>query len=101
MSPVLTLPPVLTHLAASDVSHGLKQAVLSEPDEVVVDARALKKFDSSALAVLIECRRQALAAGKAFSVYGVPERLLQLASLYGVVELIPVSTAAGAAADMA
>lgn len=94
----MTLPPELTHLAASDFSLGLNQAVLSQPDGVVVDASALKKFDSSALAVLIECRRQALVAGKAFSVYGVPERLRHLANLYGVEELIPSSAAAGAAA---
>lgn len=98
---MLTLPPELTHLAASDFSVGLNQAVLSQPDGVVVDASALKKFDSSALAVLIECRRQALAAGKAFSVYGVPERLRHLANLYGVAELIPSSTDAGVAAAVA
>jgi phospholipid transport system transporter-binding protein len=101
VSGVLTLPPELTHVAASDFSLGLNQAVLSQPDGVVVDASALKKFDSSALAVLIECRRQALVAGKAFSVYGMPERLRHLANLYGVEELIPPSADAGAGVSMA
>lgn len=101
MRAVLTLPPELTHVAASDFSLGLNQAVLSEPDGVVVDASALKKFDSSALAVLIECRRQALVAGKAFSVYGAPARLRHLASLYGVEQLIPSSAAAAAAVNRA
>jgi phospholipid transport system transporter-binding protein len=41
--------------------------------------------------VLLACRREALAAGKAFSVRGLPTRLRQLAGLYGVAELIPAT----------
>lgn len=90
---MLTLPSVLTHAVAAQLARGLKQAVLAEPGEVVADASALQQFDSSALALLLECRRLALGGGKAFSVQGVPERLLRLASVYGVAELIspPVS----------
>lgn len=60
---------------------------------LVINASALSVFDSSALAVLLECRRQAMAAGQRFSVSGAPARLLQLATLYGVVELFPVTPA--------
>ena len=95
---VLALPSVLTHAVAAGFAHGLKQAVQSQPAGVVVaDASALQEFDSSALAVLLACRREALAVGKTFSVQGAPARLRQLASLYGVAELIPVSAAATAA----
>ena len=59
--------------------------------EVVADASALQQFDSSALAILLECRRQALAEGKTFAVLGAPQRLLQLAGVYGVAELIPAA----------
>ncbi|AYQ28375.1 MULTISPECIES: lipid asymmetry maintenance protein MlaB [unclassified Polaromonas] len=90
---MLTLPSVLTHAEAAGFAHGLKQAVLAQPAEVVADAGALEGFDSSALAVLLECRREALAAGKAFSVSGLPARLRQLAGLYGVAELIPATAA--------
>ncbi len=62
----------------------------AQPDpEVVVDASALSRFDSSALAVLLEFRRETLAAGKRFLVRGLPTRLGDLAALYGVVELLP------------
>jgi len=88
---VLTLPAVLTHAVAAEFVPGLRQAVRSQPAAVVADASALQEFDSSALAVLLECRREALAAGKAFSVRGVPARLRQLAGLYGVAELIPAT----------
>jgi len=89
--PVLTLPPILTHAEAAGFSLGLKQAVQSQSAGVVADASALKEFDSSALAVLLECRREALAAGKNFAVAGLPPRLRQLAGLYGVAELIPAA----------
>jgi phospholipid transport system transporter-binding protein len=58
---------------------------------VVLDASALTQFDSSALAVMLACRRTALAAGKTFAVNGLPPALSQLAGLYGVVELISAS----------
>ena len=93
---MLTLPPVLTHAASAAFARGLPQAVQSQPTEVVADASALRQFDSSALAVLLECRRQALAAGKAFSVRSAPARLRELASLYGVEALIPATASATA-----
>ena len=90
---MLTLPPVLTHAVASDFARGLQQAVQAQTGAVVADASALRQFDSSALAVLMECHRQALAAGKTFSVQGTPARLRELATLYGVAELIPAAPA--------
>ena len=63
----------------------------SQPAEVVADASALIEFDSSALAILLECRREALAADKLFSVQAAPPRLRQLAGLYGVADLIPAT----------
>ena len=65
--------------------------MLAQPENVVADAGALIEFDSSALAVLLECRREALAAGKSFAVLAAPARLRQLAGLYGVADLIPVA----------
>lgn len=88
---MLTLPPVLTHAASAAFARGLPQVLQSEPGDLVADASALRQFDSSALAVLLECRRQAMAAGKAFSVQGAPTRLRELAVLYGVQTLIPAA----------
>ena len=61
---------------------------------MTVDASALEKFDSSALAVLLDCRRQALAVGQSFIVVGASQRLTQLATLYGVSQLIFGTTSA-------
>ena len=60
---------------------------------LVVDAAALTAFDSSALAVLLECRRAALSDGKSFSVKALPAALSTLAGLYGVLELLQPATA--------
>ena len=59
------------------------------PDsQVVLDASQLVKFDSSALAVMLQCRREALAAGKNFAVHGLTPPLAKLAELYGVDSLL-------------
>ncbi|MDO8456865.1 MAG: STAS domain-containing protein [Burkholderiaceae bacterium] len=88
---MLTLPMTLTHAEAAELVRGLRQAVRSEPSEVVVDASALQAFDSSALAVMLESRREARVAGKGFSVKDLPPPLRQLAGLYGVEALLPAA----------
>ena len=88
---MLKLPAELTHAVACGFFNTVAKDVLSMPGEVVVDASALSQFDSSALAIVLECRRQALAAGKGFSVHGASGQLLQLADVYGVATLIPAS----------
>jgi phospholipid transport system transporter-binding protein len=72
----LVLPAELTHAHASACSRMLAQAL---------------RFDSSALAVLLECRREALSLGKTFAVAHLPARLRELAALYGVAELLPAA----------
>ena len=86
---MLNLPAVLTHAQALEAAQALKIEVAHQAAAVVVDATELTQFDSSALAVLLACRREAVAAGKTFAVQGIPARLSQLAGLYGVAELIP------------
>lgn len=89
---MLVLPAELTHAHAPACSRMLAQAVRAMPAGqplAVADASPLQQFDSSALAVLLDCRREALGAGKQFAVAGLPPRLLSLATLYGVAELLP------------
>jgi phospholipid transport system transporter-binding protein len=86
---VLSLPAVVTHAQALETARGLKVQVATQATAVVMDAGALTQFDSSALAVILACRREALANGKSFAVQGLPAKLSQLAGLYGVAELVP------------
>ena len=86
---MLVLPAELTHAQASTCSRMLAQAIRAEQGgEVQADVSALVRFDSSALAVLLECRREAMVVGKHFAVVGWPGKLRELAGLYGVAELL-------------
>lgn len=89
---MLVLPAELTQAQATACLQMLAQGLRALGDDVVVvDAGALTRFDTSALAVLLECRRQARALGKTFGVRRLPARLRELAGLYGVGELLPAS----------
>ncbi len=82
---MLLLPAALTAQEANDTRRLLTQALKSEPGgAVVVDASNLQQFDSSALAVLLECQRAADAWGKPFELRNAPPKLAALAKLYGV-----------------
>ena len=89
---MLNLPATLTHDQALETALGLQSQVASQAQAVVLDASALTQFDSSALAVVLACRRAAMASGKTFAVQCLPARLVQLAALYGVAELVPAAT---------
>lgn len=87
---MLSLPATLTQDDASacldQLTVGLQQEASAQ---VVVDAALLRSFDSSALAVLLALRRECARAGKHFVVQGLPERLRDLAGLYGIQGLLP------------
>jgi phospholipid transport system transporter-binding protein len=86
---VLLLPATITSREARDALRMLGQALQREPgDEAVVNAGSLQQFDSSALAVLLECERLAQAWGKRFAVVEAPPKLAALAKLYGVDALL-------------
>ncbi len=98
---MLLLPATLTSREARVTLRMLKQALQSEGSEgpVIVEAGSLQSLDSSALAVLLEIERLAVAWGRAFVVQGVPPKLAALAKLYGVDALLlkPESAAPAAA----
>jgi phospholipid transport system transporter-binding protein len=82
---MLLLPATVTAREANDTRRLLTQALKSgPPGDVVVDASNLQHFDSSAIAVLLECQRAADAWGKLFALRNAPPKLLALARLYGV-----------------
>jgi phospholipid transport system transporter-binding protein len=70
------------------------QPLLQAADAPVIDASALADLDTAAIALLLDCRRQAQAAGKALQVVGAPAKLAQLAALYGVADLLALQPGA-------
>lgn len=86
---MLVLPSELTLKQARACLRMLIQGLPSQTGSaVMVDAGSLQHFDSSALAVLLAFRRESLALGKQFVIRGLSPRLADLASLYGVTELL-------------
>ncbi|AGU48334.1 putative sulfate transporter/antisigma-factor antagonist STAS [Variovorax paradoxus B4] len=89
---MLVLPSKLTHDEAPACMRMLQQGLTGQADtSTVVDASALAQFDSSALAVLLECRRESSALGRGFAVKGLSPRLRELAALYGIAGLLPAA----------
>ena len=88
----LLLPAELTSAQATACLGMLLEGMKKAGEETIVaDANMLERFDSSALAVLLECRRETVASGKRFAVRAMPERLRELAGLYGVAALLPAA----------
>jgi phospholipid transport system transporter-binding protein len=86
---MLLLPASIMMRESRDALRLLAQALQAQPDQdVVIDASSLSQFDTSALAVLLECQRLAQAWGKGFSVRQAPPKLSALAKLYGVEGLL-------------
>ncbi|MDM0114426.1 STAS domain-containing protein [Variovorax sp. J22R133] len=89
---MLVLPAKLMHEDAPACMRMLQQGMAGQNGSAtVVDASALTHFDSSALAVLLDCRREANASGRGFAVKALPARLRELATLYGVAALLPAA----------
>ncbi len=86
----MQLPATLTLAQARAAWEQLAAQGLERGAESIfrVDASALREFDTSALALLLQARRQAQAEGRGFEVVGAPHKLVQLARLYGVDRLL-------------
>jgi len=83
----IALPAVLMQAQAQAVADGLVASLtaqLAQGAEAVLDASALTQFDSSALAVILACRRAVLAKGAQIRVAGLPARAQALAQVYGL-----------------
>ena len=76
-----TLPGVLAQSAEYAARADL-------PDRLTIAFSRIGGVDSSAVALLLEWRRQAAARGKRLDFVNLPPTLLALADLYGVADLI-------------
>lgn len=87
MGGTLQLPPTATLAQAA--------ALTAQLDAVdVIDAAALRDFDTSAVALLLEAGRRARARGVQLRVLNVPPKLRELARLYGVDGLLSLEETA-------
>lgn len=86
-----TLPAVLAESAEFAARPDL-------PEKLTIDFSGITAVDSSAVALLLEWRRQAVSRGKTLEFVNLPANLAALASLYGVAELIDASDGGGSTA---
>ena len=87
----IALPATVMQAQAQAVADDLVAQLLARVStgaEAVLDASALTHFDSSALALVLACRRAVLGQGAQLHVHGLPERAQALAKVYGVTELL-------------
>jgi phospholipid transport system transporter-binding protein len=87
----VALPARLMQAQAQAVANELASilgACVFEGGKAVLDASALSQFDSSALAVILACRRAVLAQGAQLQITGLPARAQALAKVYGLSELL-------------
>ena len=95
----MQLPATATLAEASALVKQAEEAVMTgvvpggERGALRIEANALTAFDTSLLAVLLHARRLALGASRGFEIAGAPEKLGQLARLYGVEELLGLGNA--------
>jgi phospholipid transport system transporter-binding protein len=83
------LPATVDLDHASEALRSLEQHLASAgAGELHVDAAAMQAFDSSLLALMLEARRRMQAAGGRLVITGAPTKLVELATLYGVTELV-------------
>lgn len=76
-----TLPRVLAESNAYEAKPDL-------PERLTIDFAGVTAVDSSAVALLLEWRRRALARDKQLAFVNLPANLLALAELYGVTDLV-------------
>ena len=81
----LRMPDTLRHAQAMDWLGGIH---ITPGQTIVLDASALRSFDSSALACLIEVRRRVEALGGRMEIRGLSDRLQRLAQVYGLADLL-------------
>ena len=84
---MIALPERLTISEASTTLARLLP-LLRAAEVSQLDASALQQMDSSAVAVLLACQREAALLGRPLQVSGAPPKLKQLAQLYGVESLL-------------
>ena len=97
----MALPGVLTHSEARSAVAALSHAAAGAAAgaDWVIDASALDHFDSTALTVLLEAQRLAAAKQRRLSIHAAPAKLVQLAGLYGLSEVLDFGSGRDAGTD--
>ena len=91
----MQLPANATLADADTLLSALQAALPAGGGSLCIDASSLQHFDTSLVAVLLHARRAAEAGGGHIEIVGAPPKLADLARLYGVESLLPMSAVPG------
>ena len=93
---VLALDGALSFETLPDVLRASEEYAARDdlPDRLTIDFAGIDAIDSSAVALLLEWRRQAARRGKKLVFANLPDNLVALATLYGVEDLIQANAPA-------
>ena len=94
----MQLPAKATLAEADALLSALDTALTAGGHSLRIDAAPLQHFDTSLVAVLLHARRAAEAGGGRIEIVGAPQKLADLARLYGVESLLPLGGPADPAA---
>ena len=87
----LRLPAIATLEACTELAHELP-GLLAGGGVLCIDASSVRRFDSTAISLLLHARRLAQSTACTVELTGLPPTLLGLAQLYGVDSmLVPAS----------
>lgn len=90
----MKLPEIATLEQAPGLLGQVDAALASAAGSALqIDVSALREFDTSAVALLLEARRRGKRANVEVRFDGVPPKLVELARLYGVDELLSLPPA--------
>lgn len=98
---VIALPAQLDGDQAAALLPQLRSQIAAGAGAVVLDAAAVRRFDSAALALLLECRRLAQAGQRTLEVQNLPAGLQSMAHVYGVDGVLGLPASTHAAEDLA
>ena len=89
-SATAALPEAVTvHTVTAVLASLSRQLGQAQGQEATLEAGALRSFDSSAVALLLELRRDLSQQGRQLRLVNLPGKLQELVALYGVSELLP------------
>ncbi|MDM8348267.1 STAS domain-containing protein [Pseudomonas sp. sp1636] len=92
-SGLLQLSGVLDYLSGSALrEQGGRLIAASQARVCVIDCASVDKSSSVGLSLLLAFMRDAQAAGKSLVVRGLPEDMRELASVSGLLEVLPLET---------